>query len=266
MAKQFKLGILFGDKEDRPPEKIDPGFDFCEIPVSIQLIPLQAQTAWSGKKAELASWRLPPITVSSHFLGGGGMQVTGPDVDWELLEFWSRRAFTRLAEVGVKIVGVYGSFFPVPEGFSKTKATDQAIRFCNLLADECKPRGMTVALEPMAKLDTLWPRYLDGVEFAKRVGRPEIKVMADMAYFLKLGQPLEDIAKEPEYCVHCHIAGDNGQPGIGQRPHKRLFEILRDIGYEYGVSCACPWVGEYGPATTQALRYLQDLRDQVYRS
>ena len=36
--------------------------------------------------------------------------------------------------------------------------------------------------------------------------------MADLNYFLKLDQPLEDIAKEPEFCAHVHIAeGGDGR-------------------------------------------------------
>ena len=264
MTEMFKIGILFGDKDDRPPEKIDPGFEFAEVPVSILLAPCRGQSAWEQNKALIESWKLPPIKVSSHFVGGGDLAVTGPNVDWELVEFWTRRAFARLGELGVGVVGVYGVFFPVPEGFSRTKAMDQALKFCDLLADEAGPRNMVIALEPMAKLETLWPRYLDGIAFAHETGRPEIKVMADMAYFLKLNQPFEDIATDPAMCVHVHVAGEGGQPGIGQRPHKEMFRVLRDIGYTGGVSCACPWVGEFGPATTGALNYLRQVREEVY--
>ena len=48
--------------------------------------------------------------------------------------------------------------------------------------------------------------YLDGIEFAKNeIGRSSVRVMADVAYLLRGNQPLEDIAKEPEYCLHVHL-------------------------------------------------------------
>jgi hypothetical protein len=69
-----------------------------------------------------------------------------------------------------------------------------------------------------------------------------------------------------------HIAGQGGQPGVGDRVelHTRLFRILRDIGYERGVSAACAWVSTLGgnldfrAETAKSLRYLQELRDKVY--
>ena len=50
------------------------------------------------------------------------------------------------------------------------------------------------------------------LERSEEVNRPSVKVMADLNYFLKLDQPLEDIAKEPEFCAHVHIAeGGDGR-------------------------------------------------------
>jgi hypothetical protein len=96
--------------------------------------------------------------------------------------------------------------------------------------------------------------------------------MADLNYFIRGNQPLEHIAREPEYCLNVHIAGDGGQPGVGDRTdlHTRLFRVLRDIGYERGVSAACPWVSskggelDFGKETARTLRYLQELREKVY--
>jgi sugar phosphate isomerase/epimerase len=272
MAKPFKLCILFGDAPDRPPAEIAPGWEMAEIPVALQVAPFESHANWARRQAEIASWNLPPIKVSSHFIQHWGLVATGPGVDWEQLAFWTGRAFARLAQVGVEVVGIYGGFFRVPQGFSRTRAMDQGMRFVNMLADHAERHHMLVALEPMADLDTLWPRYLDGVAFAQEIGRPQVRVMADLAYFVRLDQPLEDIARDSEYCVHCHIAGEHGQPGIGDRVevHTRLFRILRDIGYQRGVSAACPWVSsgggplQFGLETAKTLRYLRDLRNKVY--
>jgi sugar phosphate isomerase/epimerase len=270
MAKQFKLSILFGDAPNVPPEQIAPGYEMAEVPGHLFAVPFASEGTWQQNKAKVEAYNLPPIKVASHWLDK--LMVTGPDVDWELLDLWTKRMFSRLSQLGVETVGVYGVFFPVPEGFSKTKAMDQAIRYANLMADYAAPLKMRIALEPMAKLDTLWPRYLDGIAFMKEVGRSEVRVMADLAYFLKLNQPFEDIAKEPEYCLHCHIAGEKGQPGLGDRVeiHKQLFRVLRDIGYEHGVSCACPWASSDGgpfdftKESAKTLKYLQNLRAEVY--
>ena len=159
MVRSFSLCILFGDKPQlRPPEQIGPGWDMTEIPVALQVLPFESEANWAAKKAEIASWNLAPIRVSS------------------------------------------------------------------------------------------------------------------LNYFLKLDQPLEDIAIEPEYCAHVHIAEDGGQPGTGERAslYERLFRILRDMSYTGAVSCACAWVSteggdlDFGRETQKTLAYLQDLRSHVY--
>jgi sugar phosphate isomerase/epimerase len=273
MTTPFKLCILFGDKPDiRPPAEIGSGWDVTEVPVAIQLIPFESEANWAAKKAQIAAWNLPPTRVSSHFLQFWGLKAVGPDVDWEQLEFWTMRAFRRLAELGVETVGIYGGFFAVPEGFPRDEAMEQGIRFSHLLADHAEQYNMTVALEPLSDLTTLWPRYLEGIEFAKKVNRPSVKVMADLNYFIKLDQPLEDITAAPEMCAHVHIAEGGGQPGIGERTdiYLRLFRILRDIGYQGAVSCACAWVSSddgplrFGVETDKTLAYLQNLRAEVY--
>jgi hypothetical protein len=270
--KPFKLCILFGDDPARPPAEIGPGWEMAEIPVSILLEPFASDAVWKRNLAEVKKLKLPPIKASSHFLSGFGLVATGPNVDFPQLKFWTERAFNRLADVGVEVAGVYGDFFPLVKGFSRQKLTAQAERFVNLLGDHAKKHKMLVALEPMDNLNTLWPRYKEGLAFAKRIDRPEIRVMADLAYFIKLKQNLEDIEIDPDYCLHVHMAGVGGQPGLGDRvaTHTRLFEILKRIGYTRGVSAACPWnpsrgkTLNFGYETARTLKYLKALREKVY--
>jgi sugar phosphate isomerase/epimerase len=273
MAEPFKLCILFGDAPDRPIDQIAPGFDISEVPLGLLCKPFDSHARWAKAKVQIQSWKLPPIKVASHFLHDFGLVATGPDADFEQVEFWAKRAFPRLSELGVEVAGIYGRTCMVPEGFSRTKATDQAIRFAHLLADQAGKYNIQVALEPTADADTLWPRYLDGIAFAKEVKRPNIKVMADLAYFLKLNQPFEDILKEPEYCLHAHVQGEGGQPGVGNKSeiHKHFFEVLKKANYTRGVSCACPWVSStpgqpmnFATETAKTLKYLKDLRAKVY--
>ncbi|OGO04783.1 MAG: hypothetical protein A2Y73_01950 [Chloroflexi bacterium RBG_13_56_8] len=269
----FKIGINIDNEANKPPEKIAPGYEFSELPVGEMLFPFNSDAMWEKQLARLKALPVPPMTCTSHFLDGFGLIATGPDADWEQVEFWTRRAFRRLADVGVQVVGCYGGHFVVPEGFSKTEAKDQALRFINLLAECAEPHGLKIALEPYSDLKTLFPRYLQGVEIAREVNRPEICVMADLNYFIDLNQDLNDIKVAPELLMHVHIAGKGGsQPGVGDLLdwHTNLFRVLRDIGYERGVSAACPWVSSDGgpfdltKETAKTLRYLKDLREKVY--
>jgi sugar phosphate isomerase/epimerase len=275
MAEQFKLSILFGDSPVRAPQEISPGWEAAEIPVALVIKPFESDALWQANWKQVQSWNLPPIVVASHFIQFNGLKAAGPDVDWEQLAFWSKRAFRRLDQVGVKAAGIYGGFFKEQDGYPRSKAMDDAIRFVNLIADDAEPYGIMIALEPQSDRDNLWPRYLEGLKFAKEeINRPNVvRLMADIEYFQKLGQPFEDIAVAPDYCLNVHIAGSKGQPGAGDDDAEltHLFRVLRDIGYDKTVTSACPWVPtdgsgtlNYGAETAKALTYLKGLRDKVY--
>lgn len=271
-GKPPTIGIMMHENEDRPIDQTDKSFDFIEIPVEIWVQPFAPQSKWDENYAKLKSWKLPPITVASHFLEGV-LPVVGPVVDWELADFWVERSLKRISAIGVKLAGMYGGFWTAPEGFPKNKAIDQTIRLCDMMAKKAKKYGVTLALEPQADPKTLFPRYLEAVEIAKRVGRPEIRVMADTAYLQRLDQPLEDLTKAPQYLAHVQTRGDKGQPGVGNfvEYHTKMFRVLRDIGYEGGVSIAAPWVSttpgakmDYRVETGKSYKYLKDIRDRVY--
>jgi sugar phosphate isomerase/epimerase len=275
MAEQLKLGILFGDSDDRPPAEIAAGWETAEIPVELVVRPLVSDARWEAGWHEVQSWNLPPITASSHFVPLYDLLVTGPDVDWELLALWSRRTFRRLSEAGVAAAGLYGAFFKHREGYPGTRAMDDAIRFVNLIADDAEPYGIQIALEPQSDLDNLWPRYLQGLEFVrKEIARPDVvRLMADIDYFIALDQPFEDIGVAPEYCLNVHIAGHKGQPmaGVDDAVLTHLFRVLRDVGYTRSVTSACNWVPtdggntlRFGAETARTLAYLQDLRAGIY--
>lgn len=163
---------------------------------------------------------------------------------------------------------------PASEAIADDVVAAQAVRHLAFAAKHAAKNKVLIALEPMADLTTLFPRYLDGIALAKEVGSKSIRVMADLNYFLELDQPLEDIAKEPEYCLHCHIQGDGGaQPNVGGREKTflRLFSIFRDMGYQRGVSAANPWKSTTGGGldlkreTAVTLDYMRKLRDTVYK-
>jgi sugar phosphate isomerase/epimerase len=271
---KFKLCILFGDNPNLDPGKIAPGWEMAEIPVSLVVKPFESEANWQAEQVKIRSYNLPPIKAASHFIQYWGLTPMGARADWDQLVFWAERALRRLGGLGVGFAGLYGGFFKIPEGVSRAQATEQAARWLNMLAGYGEQYNVKIVLEPTAEPGTLFPMYLDGIQFVKQeVGRPNVRVMADLNYFIAGNQPLEHIAIEPNYCTHVHIAGDNAQPGVGDRVdiHTRLFRVLRDIGYTGGVSAACPWTSttgaaevDFGAETAKTLRYLQELRDKVY--
>jgi len=273
MSKTFTFGLLC---DEAPLGQIDKEWDYLEVPNFMMINPFACNALWEQEKAKLQASGFKMMTGSHYTQLGGtiGMRCSGPQFDHEQQRIWAKRSFRRMRELGIEVIGVYGKAFFVPDGYSPEKAMDDAISCCNILADEAEGNGILVALEPMADLTTLWPRYLDGIDFVKRVNRKSIKVMADLNYFYKLDQPLEHIYTNPELMVNVHIAGSGGaQPNVGtyEPNFVKLFKILNDIGYTRGVTTACPWVstqdGELNWAyeTKKTVLYLKDLRDKTIR-
>lgn len=273
MSKPFQLGIVV---DVVPIQILDKGWEYFEVPASIHGDPIISEAEWQAHRdAYRADGRPTPVT--SHLLGPGNLWQggSGKYYDRELLEFSLERTIRRMSELGVKYLGAWGGHFRCQDGIDRTKAMDQALSTVNMAADFAARYGMQIALEPQAESDTLFPRYLEGIAFAKQTGRSNVKVMADLNYFLELDQPLEDILKEPEYCLNVHIQGDGGaQPNVGGREKTllHLFEVLKEAGYDKGVSSACPWVStngaqpiDYKYETDKTLRYLQQLREKIYK-
>lgn len=267
----FKLGLNIDNIAEKPPLALAPGWEAAEIPITELVLPYSPEKAWEKKLAEIKTWNQPPFTAASHWLKDE--RVTGDDVTpFEELERQAEQNCRRLAQLAPHIVaGVWGNFFAVPDGFSRTKAMDQALRFCEMVATHAERHGILIALEPTANPRTVFPKYTDGLEFVKRLARPCIRVMADLNYFVAIGEPFEDIAIAPDCCLHVHIQGDTYQPNYGDSTAKilRIFRVLRDIGYERTVSSAHPWTStqegpfDYAVESAKTLRFLKDLREQV---
>ena len=262
----FKLSLIFGDSPTMDPKKIAPGFEASEIPSGKVIDPMLPDHDWQEKKKEILSWGMPGMHVSSHWINA---PCNTPDADWEALEFFTKRSMKRLAELGVKTAGIYGKFFRKAE---TTKQMDQAIKYANFIGDEAAKYKMKVVLEPMADPDSLFPTYAQGLKFVKELKHPGVKLMADLNYFIKNGESFDVLRPEPEWNLHCHIAGKSAQPNVGDMRdiHKAFFEVLRDTKYEGAVSCACPWKStdngelDLTKETAKTLKYLKDLREEVY--
>jgi len=271
MSKQFLLGM---NVDTYSPDEISEGWEFLEVPMGLHLDPFLSNRAYEKWREMYSRTDIPPVIAASHFLQGYGLSpATQPPYDEEHLDFWMRRGFQRMAELKIPVIGIYGGFFTYVDEHDKSRARKRTLEILNKVADLSKEFGVEVAIEPMAKAGTVFPSYVDGLAVMEELGRPEIQIMADLNYFLRLEEPLEDILKKPEACLHVHIQGDGGaQPNVGDREAilVNLFTVLKDANYTRGVSVACPWKSTLGgdldirKESKITLDYLKKIRDSVY--
>jgi sugar phosphate isomerase/epimerase len=272
MAERFKLGLNIDNTAEKPPLQLAPGWEAAEIPITELLLPFDSDEAWEKKLAEIRSWNQPPFTATSHWLWDE--RVTGDRAtDWSELERLAELSCRRMAQLaGGMVAGVWGNFFEVPDENSRTKAADQALRYCEMAAKYAERYGVLIALEPTANPKTVFPKYTDGIDFVRRLNLPSIRLMADLNYFVQIDEPFEDIQIEPDLCLHVHIQGETYQPNVGDCTEKilRIFRVLRDMGYARTVSSAHPWIATEGKTfnyrleSAKTLRYLQLLREKAY--
>jgi sugar phosphate isomerase/epimerase len=268
----FKLGLNIDNIVAKSPLDLAPGWEAAEIPITELVLPYDGEGAWAKNLAAIRTWNQPPFTAASHFLKDE--RIVGNDATpFEELERQAEQTCRRLAQLAPGIVaGIWGNFFSVPEDFSRSKAMDQAVRYCEMVARYADRYGVLIALEPTANPETVFPKYSDGLQFVKQLGRPTVRVMADLNYFTAVDEPFEDIAVDSDYCLHVHIQGETYQPNFGDCRTKMLhiFRVLRDVGYERTVSSAHPWIStetgsfNYALESAKTLRFLRELREQVF--
>ena len=268
--KKFGFSVLCEDY--LMGKRLYSGYDEVYVPISIMIKPLEPDNLWQETKDAILSWNFP-VRNTSHF-AETVLPVVGPDADFELATIYVRRAMARCAELGIKICGVFGGYFDNPSGDKKSmiKVTDQTMRFINMCADEAAPYGIKIALESCGSENNVFPLYLDSVEFAKRLGRENVRCMADSGYFITKNQNFDDIGKYPEYLIAAEMQGINGQPGIGNRKAAdyRFFRVLRDVGWEGVVNFANPWVyptygiADFTHSSRISLEYVKRIQDDVY--
>ncbi len=206
------------------------GYDYIELP-------LAAQDFSAG--VTIAS----PLPVGAfNYFFPQDMRIVGDDVDDTKLDRYLGRAAEIMAQAGAR-AAVMGSAWArnVPDGFERKRAEDQIVRAFDRIADHLTGTGVTLAIEPLyARESNIINSVAEGVAFAKRVNRPEIRVLADFFHMDEENEPLETLREHRDWVTHIHLA-DSGRrnPGTGAYPYDRFFGLLKEIGYAGMISAEC---------------------------
>jgi hypothetical protein len=274
---QFRFSMVVGDS-DINPALLSSGWDFTEIPNLLVVKPHTPGATWEATKVRIKSWNLPLFYAANYLFATfdqpeeGRIPFCRPDTDWNQVEFRKRWSFERLSELWIINPGVYGDFFAISDGYSKTKGTAQCLRILSVAGDVAKKCKMNMAIEQNGHPQSLIRLNTDGIEMVNRFDYPNVKIMADTNYFIAGNWPVEDINKASELLAHTHTIGIKGQSGAGDMTayHTKMFQVLKSRGYTKTVGIACLRVSTKGGAldfkyeSGKSLKYLQDLRAKVY--
>lgn len=217
------------------------GFDYLEAGVTL-LIPDEDDASFAPI---LAKYRASPIPVAAFNLFlPRDLKIVGPEIDPARMERYVSRALARMQAIGaaIAVIGSGGSR-NVPEDFSRDEATVQIVRFLELVADAADQTDVTIAIEPLNRKElNIINSVAEGVQFARQVNRPSIRVLADFYHMDEDSEPLTEISANQDWLAHIHVA-DTGRlaPGTGQYPYTEFADQLRQAGYDGMVSVECSW-------------------------
>lgn len=243
------------------------GFDYVECTV----VSLRPEADDATFASILAAYRAAPLSVDAvNVLLPGDLKVVGPAVDWARVERYAATAMARVATVGARRV-VFGSggARSVPDDFARGQAQDQLVRFLHLLADQAETHGITVVIEPLNRKESnILNDVPEAVALAQRVGRPSIRVLADLYHMQEEGEALGHISANGTWLEHMHVA-DSGRlaPGTGSYPYREFAVELAQIGYGHGewggISVECRWQDfeREAPASVRFLRSVWPLEN-----
>lgn len=214
------------------------GLDYIEIPIA----PLNIEDDEDFKAAKAAIASSPLATTASNTFFARDIRVVGPEIDERRVKSYIARAAEICATAKSNVV-VLGSGWArnVPEHWERSRAEDQFVETLSWCADALKGTGTTLVIEPLNRKESNLINSVDeGVRFAKRVDRPEIRVLADFYHMDEEHEPLETLKRNIEWLSHIHLA-DTGRrnPGTGSYPYDEFFGNLKQAGYKGMISAEC---------------------------
>jgi D-psicose/D-tagatose/L-ribulose 3-epimerase len=213
------------------------GFDYAELGVS-------GIARLSDEDFEQAVARHRAVGLPTPAANGflpATVRVTGPDVDAGKQLAYLRKAFARLARLGVHVV-VFGSAGArnVPENFPRETAWQQLVDFGKRLGPEAARHGIVVAVEPLRRQESnIINTAAEGLRLVEAVAHPNFQLMVD---FYHLATEREDpaiIVQARDHIRHFHFANPDGRVfplDAAEYDYAGFFAAVRRIGFRGGLS------------------------------
>jgi D-psicose/D-tagatose/L-ribulose 3-epimerase len=213
------------------------GFDYLELGTSeIAALP-DAEFEQTVQRIKALGL---PVPVTNLFIPAN-IKVTGPEANPDKQMTYLRTALARLARLGTEIV-VFGSGGArrVPDGVSQEDAFKQLVDFGRRAAEEARPHGITIAIEPLRRQETnIINSAVEGLELVTAINHPNFQLMID---FYHLASEQEDpgiVIRAKDHLRHLHMANPQGRVfplKWEEFDYAPFFANLKKIGYDKRIS------------------------------
>lgn len=216
------------------------GFDYVELPCAESTA--LSEEDFEALLAKLKELKLPCETSNNFF--PASIRLTGPDVDDAAVDAYVDRALDRLSRLGIEhIVFGSGGAKNVPEGFSMEEGYRQVVALLKRIAPKLRKRNIVLVIEPLRAVEcNLINSFAEGVQLAKDVDDPNVRVLVDYYHLREMNEPAANVEKwGAEFLRHVHFARQEGRgcpaDAAEDAHYKEFFAALKACGYDRRISC-----------------------------
>lgn len=214
----MKIGVCVGTDIEKMKLVKALGFDYAES--HCQQIASKPQEHLDAMKAVGL-----PVVAANCFIG---MRVVGEEKDAAAIDEYLSRLFKNASYLGLKYL-VFGSSGArrIPDGMSLEDGRAEIVDFLkNHVVPQAEKYNLPVAIEPLRPQECNAINTIDdGVEVAKKVDSPYVKVLADVAHMYYQNEPMEKLLEYKGWIVHAHTSNPNPDPALDK---KRIYPKAGD--------------------------------------
>lgn len=214
----MKIGVCCGTDVEKIKYIKSLGYDYAESHCQ------EIARADKEKLDELKSIGLP-ILAANCFIS---LPVVGKEKDEDAIKEYLERLFSKASYLGLNYL-VFGSSAArkIPESMSLEQGRAEIVDFLkNLVVPVAQKYNLPVAIEPLRPEECNAINTVDdGVEIAKKVGSPLVKVLADVAHMFVQNEDLNKLADYKEFMLHAHTSNPDPAPETGK---KRIYPAAND--------------------------------------
>lgn len=214
----MKFGVCVGTDIEKMKLIKEIGFDYAES--HCQQIASKSFEHLDGMKATGL-----PVVAANCFIG---MRIVGEEKDYTAIDEYLATLFEKASYLGLEYL-VFGSSAArkIPDGMSLEDGRAEIVDFLKYhVVPQAEKYNLPVAIEPLRPEECNAINTIDdGVEIAKKVGSPYIKVLADVAHMYCQNEAMEKIIDYKDYIVHAHTSNPDPDPSLGK---KRIYPKTGD--------------------------------------
>lgn len=229
----FRFGFTggFGSADDIK----SVGADFHELNLGniSKLTDEEIESFIAGAKEKGYSYEVANCMIPGEY------KLTVKNPDYDAIDEYLERAYSKAARLGIKIV-VMGSSGArnFPEDVIYEEAFDKLVVFLrDHVAPVCKKYGIICALENLSYGESnILNTIEESLKIVEAVNNPFVRILVDFYHFGYNKDSFDSIRKAKDYIVHIHVASvlnsrKYPMPDDGE-DYSVITDLLREIGYD----------------------------------